>query len=328
MADEAASNPQYAWPYLDELTPGEQVDTFLAVRKAELRRTRDNKPFLLLDLGDRTGHIKANVWDDAETFLKALPVGTLVKVRATPQEYQGKLELKLHLIRPVTDADEFEPDRFVPKTDRDPELDWTVIRDAVKAVEHKGIKQLLDGLLADEELIDKFTLAPAGKMWHHGYLGGLLEHTASIMGLVLKLCEHYPKLNRDLLVAGTLCHDIGKLWELQTDSVIDYTVRGRLEGHIVIGAEFLQRRMDEIEELDFETRVQIKHLVLSHQGMLEQSSPVVPMTREAFVLYYLDEIDSKLNALDRIYDKHQGQPGDFTEWVNLLGRHLYKGESQ
>ncbi len=325
MTDTTPDGPRYDWPFLGEIAPGDQLDTFLVVRKSELRTTRDNKPYLLLDLADRTDHIKANLWDDAETFQKALPVGTIVKIRATPQEYQGKLELKLHLIRPVTAADEYEIDRFVPKSDHDPEEDWKVIHEAVGRVQHSGIKKLLDEILADEELMADFTLSPAGKMWHHGYLGGLLEHTSSIVGLVVKLCDHYPQLDRDLLTAGAFLHDIGKLWELTADTLIDYTVRGRLEGHIVLGAEFIQRKMDDVEELDESTAVQLKHLVLSHQGQLENSSPVVPMTREAFVLYYLDEIDSKLNALDRVLAKNQDQDGEFTEWVNLIGRFLYKG---
>jgi 3'-5' exoribonuclease len=325
MDSSPASEPHYAWPLIDDFAPGEQVDAFLAVRKSELRTTRDNKPYLYLDLGDRTGHIKANLWDEADSFHKVFTVGSIVKVRATPQEYQGKLELKLHQIRLVNASDEYELDRFIPKSDRDPEEDWAIIRDAIEKVTHPGVKQLLDQLLEDEQFVAGFSRSPAGKMWHHGYVGGLLEHTASIIGLVEKMCTHYPDLNRDLMIAGTMFHDIGKLWELRADTVIDYTVRGRLEGHIVIGAEYLQRRMEQIEEIDESTAIQIKHLVLSHQGLHENSSPVVPMTREAFVLYYLDEIDSKLNALDRILKKNEGQEGDFTEWVNLLGRHIYKG---
>jgi 3'-5' exoribonuclease len=327
MAADPTDGPRYVWPFIEEFAPGEQLDTYLAVRKSELRTTRDNKPYLYLDLGDRTGHIKANLWDEAETFHKVFAVGSLVKVRATPQEYQGNLELKLHQIRLVNDSDELDDNRFIPVSDRDPEEDWTIIRAAVEGINHPGLKILLDQLLEDDDFVAGFTRSPAGKMWHHGYVGGLLEHTASIIGLIEKMCAHYPDLNRDLLVAGAVFHDVGKLWELRADTVIDYTTRGRLEGHIVIGAEFLQRCMDDVEDLDEATAVQLKHLVLSHQGMLEQSSPVVPKTREAFVLYFLDEIDSKLNALDRILKKNEGSDSDFTEWVNLLGRHIYKGGS-
>ncbi|MBS1261733.1 MAG: 3'-5' exoribonuclease YhaM [Calditrichaeota bacterium] len=323
-----ADQPGNSWPYIDQLAVGDRLDSFFAVRKVEMRHTRENKPFLILDLADRTGHIRAKLWEDADAHYRALTPGTVVKVRAIVEEYLGNTELKLHLIRPASDTDEFEADRFVARADHDPDTDWAPIREAVASMQHDGLKQLFETLFADEGFIQRFTLSPAGKQWHHAYLGGLLEHTASLVQLAQQLCEHYPQLNRDLLIAGAVLHDAGKLWELEAETTIDYTVRGRLEGHIVLGGEFLQRMMEEVgDELDEETRVQLKHLVLSHQGELANSSPVVPMTREAFVLYYLDEIDSKLNALDRILAKHDraGSKEPFTEYVKLIERFIYRG---
>jgi 3'-5' exoribonuclease len=192
-------------------------------------------------------------------------------------------------------------------------------------VEDPGIVKLFEKLLDHDEFVELYQRAPGGKRWHHGYLGGLLEHTASMMKLANRVADHYSNLNRDLLLAGTFLHDVGKLSELRFDTTIEYTVRGRLVGHLVLGAEMIEAFAEEIEELDPEAVVQIKHMVLSHQGSYENGCPVLPKTREAFVLYYLDELYSKLNALDREFEKAAGGGGYFTDHIRLLDRMLYKG---
>ncbi|MCB2198373.1 HD domain-containing protein [bacterium] len=313
-------------PFINDLQVGHFFDSYFVLRTLQMGTTRTNKPFLILDLTDKTGHIKGKMWEDAASAYQGLSEGLVVKVRAGVEEYQGAAELKVIRIRPLDPEDSQDVSRFLPSSGRDPEIDLEMIRSAIQRIEHPGLKELLGGLFGDEEFVSAYQTAPAGKRWHHGYLGGLLEHSASLVQLSTKLCEHYPKLNRDLLVAGAVLHDVGKLQELRFDTAIDYTVRGRLEGHIVLGAQFIEDRAASIEELDEPTLVQLKHLILSHQGSRENGCPVEPMTREAFVLYFLDEIDSKLNAIDRELEKAEGGGGAFTEYIHLLGRMLYKGE--
>lgn len=192
---------------------------------------------------------------------------------------------------------------------------------------HAGLKNLLSIVLEDDEFRKQFELAPAGKKWHHGYIGGLLEHTASMMKLASRVCDHYTFLDRDLLLSGVFFHDLGKIWELSYDTSIDYSVDGRLLGHIVMGAEYIGKLAADIKDLDERTVSLLRHLVLSHQGALENGTPVLPKTREAFVLYYLDEIDSKLNAINRELEKEKHSDEPFTGYIRLLDRMLYRGEN-
>ena len=315
-------------PFIDELHVGDFFDGFFVLRSFQMGTTRTNKPFLILDFTDKTGHIKGKMWEDAASAYQALTEGLVVKVRAGVEEYQGAAELKVLRIRPVDSENGGDYTRFLPTSGRDPEVDWDVIQHAVSQMVHPGLQQLLTNLLDDSDFVSAYQTAPAGKRWHHGYLGGLLEHSASLVGLAGKMCDHYTALNRDLLVAGAVLHDVGKLQELRFDTTIDYTVRGRLEGHITLGAQFVEERAKGIEDLDELTLVQLKHLILSHQGSRENGCPVEPMTREAFVLYFLDEIDSKLNAIDRELEKAEGGGGPFTDYIHLLGRMLFKGDGE
>lgn len=310
-------------PFVTDLEVGDSFDSYFVIHSMQMNLTRANKPFLIFEFTDRTGRIKGKLWDDAESAYQALAEGKVVKVRAAVEEYRGNAELKIQKIRPTDEEDPGDLSRFIPTSDRDPEVDWDTIRGVLELVEHPGLKKLFEELLDDEEFVLAFQTSPAGKRWHHGYVGGLLEHVASMASLAAQVADHYPELNKDLLLAGAILHDVGKLQELHTNTTIDYTVPGRLLGHIVLGAQFVAERANRVEELDEETKVHLLHLILSHQGSREHSSPVEPMTREAFVLYFLDEMDAKLNAIGRELAKPSS--GAFTEHIRLLDRMLYKG---
>jgi 3'-5' exoribonuclease len=312
-------------PFVDDLRVGDNFDGYFVLQRLQMKSTRANKPFIVFEFSDRTGRIMGKLWDDAEAAYHGLQEGQVVKVRAMVEEYLGSPELKVQKIRPIAPEDSTDTTRFLPTVDHDSAEDWDLLEAAMERMEHPGLKALLDRLFTDEAFHLRYGRAPAGKRWHHGYIGGLLEHAASMAKLAQRVADHYPMLNRDLLVTGAILHDIGKLQELKFDTSIDYTVKGRLEGHLVLGAQFIEENAKGIEGLDEETLVHLKHLVLSHQGTRENGCPVQPMTREAFVLYYLDEIDSKLNAINRELEKASGGGGAFTEYIRLLDRMIYKG---
>ncbi len=313
-------------PYLDSLVAGEFFDGYYVLRSIQLSTTRANKPYLTFEFTDKTGRMKGKMWEDAANVYRALKQGDIVKIRAGVVEYQGTLELNVKKIRTVSQEDLGDNyARFVPASERNPDLDWTIIRNAVDKIENDGIKELCELCLNDSGFCDLFERSPAGKLWHHGYLGGLLEHTASMVKLVEMLTDHYGFLNRDLMVAGAFFHDVGKIEELTCSTSIDYSMQGRLLGHIVLGTTFLNEKAKQCDKLEQETLVLLQHLVLSHQGTRENGCPVLPMTREAFVLYYIDEIDSKLNAINRELDKADGGSGEFTGYIKLLDRMLFKG---
>jgi 3'-5' exoribonuclease len=204
------------------------------------------------------------------------------------------------------------------------------LREIIASITQDTLKQLLEAIFEDEAVWARFAEAPGGKLWHHAYLGGLAEHTLSLARVCDVLAVYYKQLDRDLLLAGALLHDIGKISELETKAGIDYSIDGRLLGHITLGAILVEKRIKQIEGFPEETRRQLIHLVLSHQGDGEMGSPVKPMTVEGLVLHYADQIDSKLNAVARIRARTpEGQP--FSDYVKLMERFFYfgtdKGES-
>ena len=191
---------------------------------------------------------------------------------------------------------------------------------------NKHLKKLWAAVTQNDELIEKLQKAPGGKLWHHCYLGGLLEHSNNVARLVLSIADNYQHLNRDLLLTGALLHDLGKIIEFKWQGFIDYSDVGRLHGHISIGYHFIASEIEKIKDFPPTLRDEVLHLVLSHQGKLEQGSPVVPMMREAMILYYADELESKIGAFDRI-EENEHEPGKvWSNYVKLLDRFLYFGD--
>ncbi|MFC2170850.1 3'-5' exoribonuclease YhaM family protein [Calditrichota bacterium] len=309
-------------PFIDSIETGDSFDGYFVLQNMNLALTQSNKPYLTFTFTDKTGYIKGKLWDDADRAYKSLATGKIVKIRGHAVEYQGRVELRVLRVR-LAEENAGDMTRFLPSLEADPAEYWDVIRETIFRMQHQGLKKLLENLLNDAEFVKSFESAPAGKRWHHGYIGGLLEHSTSLMNLVNLISDHYQELNKDLLIAGALLHDVGKIWELNYDTSIDYSVVGRLLGHITIGADFVQRRAEEVDELDPETTTHLIHLILSHQGSNENGTPITPKTREAFILHYCDEIDSKMNAINRELQKDAS--GAFTDYINLLDTMLYKG---
>jgi 3'-5' exoribonuclease len=201
------------------------------------------------------------------------------------------------------------------------------LREFIASLTDEHLQKLLQSLFEDDSIWQQFAETPGGKLWHHPYLGGLAEHTLSLAKLCDLLAAHYKQLNRDLLIAGALLHDIGKIEELETKTGIDYSIEGRLLGHITIGALFVEKSVEQIEGFPEELRRQLLHLILSHQGEGTMGSPVKPMTPEALALHYADDLDSKLNAVERIRaNTPEGQP--FSDYIKLMERFFYFGTDE
>ena len=194
-----------------------------------------------------------------------------------------------------------------------------------QSVENSHLKELLNRVFTDSEIREQFKDAPGGKLWHHNYLGGLLEHTLSVTDIADRVGQMYPDIKRDLIIAAGLLHDIGKISSYTYKTLIDFTDDGRLVGHIVIGAQMVKDKIREIKDFPKDLEMELTHLILSHQGKLEHASPVVPMTLEGLILYYADEIDSNANAYQRI-TKREKEPGrKWSSYVSLINRYLYFG---
>ncbi len=310
-----------------DLKAGQSITDYFVVRHKEIRTKKDStETYLSVELGDASGRLFGSFWGDWHDADAEIKVGDLVKARATVIDWHGKPHLSITKIRPVCDSDNISLDLFLPCSKKNVLELFEEYVDLSKQVKNQYLKKLLAKILNDEQVSEKLKKAPGGKLWHHCYLGGLLEHTINVARLSLAIAENYKNVDRDLLLAGALLHDIGKIIEFKWHGFIDYSDAGRLHGHIAIGYFLVAQSIETIKDFPLALRDELLHLVLSHQGKLEQGSPVLPMMREAFVLNCADELDAKLGAFDRI-EEHENEPGKtWSNYVKLLDRFLYFGD--
>lgn len=303
----------------------DKIDGFFAVRRREvLEFTRGQ--YVRLELGDATGRINGVMWDPDQFALEELAEGMVVKVRGVVTEYKGKTQLTISLVRLAKD-NEFTIEMILPHSTQTLEQRRARILSLTEKIENSYVKNLANSFWNDEKFFEGYLTAAAGKLWHHAYVGGLAEHSANVTELALRVAVGYPFLKIDYLLFGGLFHDGGKVGTYDSQGfVIDYTDEGRLIGHICLIDDLICHRARQIDAFPEKLLTKLRHMVLSHQGELQYATPVVPMMPEAFVLYYCDEIDSKMGAIDRIRQRHDGK--GWSEYVNLLSRFLYFGEGE
>jgi 3'-5' exoribonuclease len=305
-----------------DLVPGDRVEEFFALRKIE-RKEHQGGERLSLEFGDASGRIEGVIWDGYDGVLDQLSTGGIVKVRGQVGLYRERLQIKVERIRAATDEDAVDLSSFVPRAPVDPQTLASELDRFVESVTDEYLSLLLENLLAEGSARDAYLRAAGGKRWHHDSLGGLAEHSLNMARIVDLMCQVYPDLDRDLLISGALLHDIGKIEQYDIGAMIDYSDEGRLVGHINSGDFRVTTAIRAIEGFPPKTEQLLRHLIVSHQGQMETGSPVVPQTREAFILYYADEIDSKMGALRHVAEKTGDRP--WSDYVNLIGRHIYFG---
>jgi 3'-5' exoribonuclease len=309
--------------FISRIKEGQTVEDLFLVKDMNRAETRSGKPYLILTLMDRTGEIPARLWENADAFLEACEPGNLVQVSGQAQVYRGILQLK---IDHVVQAEKKEPDKklFLQASKKDTAAMAKEITAMAHSVKDPFYRKLLLKFFRDSPFFDDFQQAPAAKLMHHAYLGGLLEHTTAIAKLADMVAGFYPALDRDLLLTGALLHDIGKTRELAFEAFpFEYTVRGRLLGHLVIGVEMIREQIRTIADFPEDLATRLLHLILSHHGRYEFGSPSLPMISEAFVLNFLDDLDAKLNFLERL-EEQAPEPGyQWSEFQRTLERFLY-----
>jgi 3'-5' exoribonuclease len=223
----------------------------------------------------------------------------------------------------LSPSEKISPVEFLPKSKRNLKEMEDEFRNRRGKISNKYLQELLNKIF-NEERYKKFIQAPAGKSWHHAYISGLLEHTLEIIKICDLMCDFHPELNRDLVVSGAILHDLGKITELSFDSAFEYTDKGKLIGHIVIGAAIIEEESSKIKNFPEELKVSLLHLVLSHQGKLEHASPVVPKTVEAIALYQADELSAKVNAYKNAVISELKPDSNWTRFISLAQTDLYK----
>jgi 3'-5' exoribonuclease len=308
--------------YVADLTPDQNITSYYLVFEKEVRSTREGKAYLRLELGDRTGTVEARMWDRFEESSAAISRDDFVKVQARVDVYRNRPQLILEKLRKA-DASEVEPADFYATTKADVNELWARLREHVAGIRDANIRQFVEAVLDDPEIGPRFRRAPAAKTMHHAYIGGLLEHVVSLCDLSAAVSIHYPEANRDFLLAGAVLHDVGKVYELSYERALGYTTEGQLVGHIVIAVEIIAKKAGEISGFPQELATLLKHMVLSHHGHYEFGSPKLPMFREAVMLHFLDDLDSKMGAMSAMLASDRGEPG-WTERGAALERRLLR----
>jgi 3'-5' exoribonuclease len=287
----------------------------MLVAEKHLQTTKDGRPFLRVQLMNRTGSIEAVLWDNAEAAYQRLSESPqqVVDLKGVVVLYQQERRIRLHSLSPAPE-ETTRLEEFLPTSERDPEEMAEELHGTIRKVGNPFLRRLLEAVFRDPEIWDAFRNAPAAKMMHHAYRGGLLEHSLSLARLTQLAHKNYPFLDRDLLLTGALLHDLGKAWELRADLGFDYSDDGRLVGHILLGIEALQRKIDSIPDFPPALASTVKHLVISHHGELEFGSPKQPLTMEALCLHGLDDLDAKLWGVHDFLKK-EAAPGK--EWTSF-----------
>lgn len=302
---------------------------FFVLAQAKQLSTRNGEPYWALMLQDVTGQVDAKIWSPQSHQYTDLAPGQLVHVQAQTQMFKEQLQLvieRLHIVSYDAGLDErVDLSHFVPTSAVKPEELLRRIEDIVKKeISYKPWKSFLKRVLNDKEIRPRLLSATGAKAMHHAYVGGLLEHTLSVVEMVLKICEQYPQLDKETLLAAAILHDMGKAWELSAGVTMDYTEDGRLLGHIIIALEILTPFFKKAK-LDDALVTHFKHIVISHHGEYEFGSPKRPKTAEAMALHYADNLDAKMHQFAAVFEDIDEEEGPvFSEFQRSLGRFLYR----
>ena len=304
-----------------DLKVGQRIEEIFLVSRAGLAETKAGKPYLRLTLADKSGEIRAILWERAEDLAPRAPEGGFVLVAALVDDYQGQKQLKVDRLAavPLNEVDEAD---FVAVSRRDAAEMRAELAGRIAGIRDAGLRGLLEALFRGETL-ERFCNAPAAKSLHHACRCGLLEHSLSVAAMAEFAAGHYPELNRDLLVAGALVHDLAKIDDYEWNGpAIGHTTRGRLLGHLVLGVERVLAAAREAKT-DAETADLLAHLIASHHGKPEFGAPTLPMTPEAVILHRLDDIDAKMNAVGTLQAALEDDDCHWTDRQYMFDTALY-----
>ncbi len=311
--------------FIHDLRVGVDVSDVFLLTQAQQHQAK-NGPYWRLEFRDKTGSIGGKIWSPQSQHYPDLAVGMFLFVVGRVSSYRDQPEISPETLRVLTsaEAESLDLTDFMIASAFKPETMLAELRALCKKnMPHKPWQKFVSLLLNDEEVAGALRLAPAAKGMHHAYAGGLLEHTLSVCSLCMRIADHYPHLDRQALLAGAVCHDLGKLWELSSGLTIDYTTEGRLIGHISLAVERITPYCKKAG-LEPELVEHLKHLILSHHGTLEFGSPKLPATAEALVLHYADNIDAKLQQIGSALAHLEPEESGWSAYAPSLERFLYR----
>ncbi len=312
--------------FINDLKADTKVKSYFGVASKSIRKTRDGRTFLDIDFIDNSGRVNGKMWDNADRYKNLFEEGDSVAVEGSVIKFSNKLQIKIFKIRQVNDEDEkfgYKASDILPTTDKNIEEMWTLMTDQIDSISNGYIKKILSNIVTKYE--QEIKHHPAAMKLHHAFHGGLLEHTCNMIKLADGICKVYPEARRDLVLAGVILHDLGKLRELKPGINIDYTDEGNFVGHLVMGRDIFLEEIKDIPDFPDDLRMKLEHIILAHQGKLEWASPREPKFLEAMLVYHIDEIDTRVAQCKKAIADDETS-GNWTGKRNYFSRILYKGD--
>ena len=321
---------------IENLKAGESFeDRVFLVSQKDLRTTNNGSLYIHMGFVDKSGQVLGRIWQATQQMYNIIPEGGFIAMRGRVESYKGNLQVIGEAIRPLK-RDDVDLSAFLPSTKYDVNKMWEKVLATLRTVENKHLLALIKAFVSDEALVEQFKRAPAAVTNHHAYIGGLLEHTCSLLGLASRIFgadakaeSHFPNVSRDLVLVGLFLHDIGKPTELTYDTNFAYTSTGQLVGHITQAAIWIDRKAEEAskasgEPFPSDLKDLLTHIVLAHHGTYEFGSPRLPACPEALAIHYLDNLDAKINMAMTSIDDSKNDDSDWTQYVRPLESRIFK----
>lgn len=312
--------------FVDQIKPGQMLEDTFMVTQPVLRNTTRGDFYIAMFLSDKTGKLNGRMWQATQQLYDSLPNEGFVKIRGKSELYQGAMQVVINDIV-VVDPDNVTLSDYMPRTEKNISEMFNEVNEILGEVKNPTVRALLSEFLVDKDLMKQFCTAPAAVQMHHNYLGGLLEHTHSMLKVAKAILPLYPKVQPDLVLAGIFLHDMAKTSELSYKLGFSYTTKGQLVGHLVEGVTMIEEKAKALiakgTEIDPDVIANIEHLILAHHGQYDFGSPKLPATPEAFMISRLDDLDAKMN---QVVNEIENEPGDndWTAWKNPLQTRLYR----
>ena len=312
--------------FINQIQPGLQINDIYMVTQPVLRNTSRGDLYIAMYLSDRTGKVNARMWRTTQSVYNQLPTEGFIHIRGVSELYQNALQIVVNDLV-VVEADKVSLADYMPRTKKNVTQMFNETKEILTGIRHTGLKALVEEFLTDTDLMHQFCTAPAAMQMHHSYLGGLLEHTHSMLKVAKAILPLYPKIQADLVLVAVFLHDIAKTQELSYQMGFSYTDPGQLLGHIIQGIQMINRKVDAIAKkeivLDKAVLDSLNHIIISHHGQYDFGSPKLPATAEAFMVYYIDDLDAKMNQVTELIDNQPGD-SDWTAYQRPLETRLYR----
>lgn len=310
--------------FINELREGEQVVEHYLCKSKQTLKSRSGKSYYSLKLQDKTGIADAKVWD-LNNEIKSFEENDFIKIDGTVIIYNNEIQLNIKRIRKSNEG-EYDPMDYIPSTEKNADDMYNRLVGYINSIEDKYIKKLVEEIYYNDKTVAKsIKTHSAARSLHHNYMGGLLEHTLSVVEICDFMSGRYKGVNRDILIASAMLHDIGKVYELSPFPTNEYTDDGQLLGHIIMGSEMIGKAAAKIDGFPKQLESLMKHCILAHHGEYEYGSPELPKTLEAFILHCADNADAKIKAMEEAIST-DNTAGSWVGYNKMLQRNIRKTE--